>query len=77
MKTTLFLKNSVYMHCMKKGKKIKMKNKNRRIITFEYTINIWQWKLAGKKKKNAVLNKYTLQLYHALSEPPFVVDKYK
>lgn len=42
MKTTLFLKNSVYMHCMKKGKKIKMKNKNRRIIIFEYTINIWQ-----------------------------------
>lgn len=30
------------MHFMKKGNKIKIKNKNRRIIMFEYTINIWQ-----------------------------------
>lgn len=42
MKTTLFKKKSVYMHCMKKGNTIKIKNKNRRIIMFEYTINIWQ-----------------------------------
>lgn len=34
-------------------------------------------KIGRKKEKYAVLNKYTLQLYHALSEPPFVVDKYK
>lgn len=58
------------MHCMRK----------RRIKDAQSSLNVqlmygnenWQ-----KKRQNAVLNKYTLQLYHALSEPPFIVDKYK
>lgn len=48
MKTTLFFKKSVYMHCTRKGEKKnkektqnKKQNKNRTLIS-EYTINIWQ-----------------------------------